>query len=93
MQGLVARVKRKAIYVGIATGYGLDGRLSIPGRGKRFSLCSTASRPALEPTQPAIQCVPGALSPELKRPGREADHLHPYIAEVENGGVSYVFTA
>jgi hypothetical protein len=31
--------------VGIVTGYGLDGRLSIHGRGKIF-LFSTASQPA-----------------------------------------------
>jgi hypothetical protein len=29
------------------------------------------------PTQPRIQCVPGALSPGVKRPGREADHSPP----------------
>jgi hypothetical protein len=38
--------------VGVATVYGLDGQVSIPGRGKILS--STASRPALEPTQPPI---------------------------------------
>jgi hypothetical protein len=30
-------------------------------------------RPALRPTQPTIQWLPGDLSPGLKRPGREAD--------------------
>jgi hypothetical protein len=59
--------------VGIATGYGLDGRGSNPGRGKIF-LFSTASRPALRPTQPLIQWVLEALSPGVKRPGRQADH-------------------
>jgi hypothetical protein len=39
---------------------GLDGRSLIPGKGKRcFFLFSRASRPALGPTQPPIQCVPG----------------------------------
>jgi hypothetical protein len=45
----------------------------------RVFLYSTASRPALKPTQPSIQWVPRALSPGVKRPGREADyslHLH-----------------
>jgi hypothetical protein len=41
------------------------------------------SRPALEPTQPPIQWVLGALSLEIKRPGREADHSPPSSAEVK----------
>jgi hypothetical protein len=35
------------------------------------------------PPQPPIQWVPGALSPEVKRPGREADHLPPTSAEIK----------
>jgi hypothetical protein len=45
-------------------------------------LFTTASRPALWPTQPPIQSVPGALSLEVKRQGREADHSPPSGAEV-----------
>jgi len=30
--------------------------------------------------QPPIQWVPGNFSPGVKRPGREADHLHPSSA-------------
>jgi hypothetical protein len=59
--------------VGIATGYGLDGR----GVGVRVTvgsrIFSTSSRPALRPTQPPIQWVPAVLSPGVKRQGREAD--------------------
>jgi hypothetical protein len=40
--------------VGIAIGYGFDGRGLIPGRGKSFLLC-TASTPTLWPTQYRIQ--------------------------------------
>jgi hypothetical protein len=32
------------------------------------------SRPALGPTKPRIQWVPGALSPGVKRSGRETNH-------------------
>jgi hypothetical protein len=63
--------------VGIARGYGLDGRGSVPGRGK-ISLSSTALGQTLLP----IQWVPG----EGKRKGREADHSPPSSAEVKNGG-------
>jgi hypothetical protein len=42
--------KRVDNLVGIATGYGLDGRGSIPGRGKRFfSTASMLAHPASYP--------------------------------------------
>jgi hypothetical protein len=37
-------------------------------------------------TQHPIQWVWGTISPTLKRPGREADHLPPSSVEVKNGG-------
>jgi hypothetical protein len=48
---------------------------SIPDRSKR--VFSTASRPALELTQPPIKLVQEALSLGLKRPECEADHSPP----------------
>jgi hypothetical protein len=46
---------------------------------------SSVSRPALGPTQPPVQWVPGVLSPGVKaRPGRDADHSPPSSAEVVN---------
>jgi hypothetical protein len=57
-------------------------RSSSPGRVKNV-LFSTPSRPALGFTQPRIQWVPGALSPGVKRQGREADHSPPPSAEVK----------
>jgi hypothetical protein len=45
------------ILVGIATGYGLDGLGSIPGRGKIFLFC-TSSRPTLGSTKPPTQWIP-----------------------------------
>jgi hypothetical protein len=67
----------------IGTGYGLDDRgvgVRIPVGSRIFS---TLSIQALGPTQPLIQWVPGALSPGVKRPGREADHSPPTSAEVK----------
>jgi hypothetical protein len=62
------------------------GRGSIPGREQEIFLYSTASRPALGPTQPPIQWVPGSLSPGLRRQGRKAGRSAPSSAEVKNGG-------
>jgi hypothetical protein len=66
--------------VGIETGYEFDSR-----QRQGFSLSAT-SRPALGPTQPPIQWVPGALSPAVKRQEREAYHSTPPSAEVKIGG-------
>jgi hypothetical protein len=41
----------------------------------------------MERTQSSMQWVPEALSPEVKRSGREANHAPPRIAEVKNCGV------
>jgi hypothetical protein len=67
--------------VGIATGYRLDGwgvGIRVP---KRSSL------PALGCTQPPIQRVLEALSQEVKRPGREADHSSPASAGIKKIGI------
>jgi hypothetical protein len=68
--------------VGIATGYGLDARGLIPGRGKVFF--SITSEQALEPTQRPVQWVPRALSAGVKRPEREADHSLSSSDKVKN---------
>jgi len=49
-------------------------------------------------TQPPIQCVPGALTLRVKRPGREACHSTPSSGEVNMRGAilplpQYVFMA
>jgi hypothetical protein len=53
-------------------------------------LFSTSSRLALEPTQQPIQQVRGALSPGVKRSGREADHSPPTSTEVKK---TYIYTS
>jgi hypothetical protein len=62
----------------------------LPGfdsRHDKFSLFSTAPRLALGPTQTPIHWVPGAISPDVKPPGLEANHSPQSSAEVKNDGV------
>jgi hypothetical protein len=47
-------------------------------------LCATSSRPALGPAKTSIQWVPAIVTPEVKRPPREADHSPPPSSEVKN---------
>jgi hypothetical protein len=61
-------------------------------------LFSTSSRLVLSPIQPPIQWILRALSPGVKQPGHEADHLPPTSVEVKNMGIytstpPYVFMA
>jgi hypothetical protein len=65
-----------------ATGWMTGGFESRQGLGIFFF--TTASRPDLGPTQLPIQWVPRALSRELKKLGREADHSPPSNAEFKN---------
>jgi len=64
---------------------GFDSRQQLES-----SLFTIVSRLTLEPAQPPIQWVPGTLSLEVKRPGREADHYPSYSAEVKN---SWIYTS
>jgi hypothetical protein len=70
--------------VDMAKSYELDSRGSNPSRS--MFLYSTTSRPALGTTHLLTKSVPGALSPGLKRPGREADHSPLSRPEIKNGG-------
>jgi hypothetical protein len=69
----------------LASGW-TTGRSRFDPRHRRTDFsCSSVYRPALGPTQPPVQWVPGVLSPGLKRwPGRDADHSPPSSAEVVN---------
>jgi hypothetical protein len=60
------------------------GRSGFDTRQGLGIFLATACRPALGPTQPPIQWVPGVLFPGIKWPGREADHSPSSSAEVKN---------
>jgi hypothetical protein len=69
--GYIAGTRGSSVVV--AEGYGTDGQGSVTGRDKDF-LFTTASRPALGTIQPPILWEQGALSQEVKQPGREANY-------------------
>jgi hypothetical protein len=54
--------------------------------GARYFPSSTGSKPALGPTQPPIQLVPGTLSLGVKRLGSDTYYSPRSSAEVKNGG-------
>jgi hypothetical protein len=59
------------------------GRPGIDSRQRQENFpFATASRLTVGPIQPSIKWVPGALSPEVRQPGCEADHPPPSSAEV-----------
>jgi hypothetical protein len=69
--------------VGIATGYGIDGRevgVRVPVESRIFSSPRRPDR-LWGFTQPPIQWIPWALSPGAKRPECEADHSPTTSAE------------
>jgi hypothetical protein len=67
-------VKIRHSSVGTAAGFEMDGLCSVP--------VSIVSRTAMGPTQPPIQSVPRALSPEIKRLDHEADSSPPSSAKM-----------
>jgi hypothetical protein len=77
-------INKQAKAAGIAARQGFDSRQC------KILLFSTASRPALGPTQSSIQWVlwGGTLSLEVKWMGREADRSPSASAELKNGEVT-----
>jgi hypothetical protein len=62
----------------------MTGVQFLAGAMMVYFLVTTTSGLALGFTQPPIQWVPGALSPGVKRPEREAGNSPPSSAKVKN---------
>jgi hypothetical protein len=76
--------KSRDIIVGIATGYGLDGRgvgVQVPVGSRIFSSPRCPDR--LWGSTNLLSNGYGGTFPEIKRPGREADNSFPASAEVK----------
>jgi hypothetical protein len=78
--------------VSIVSGYGLDNwaiDVRSPAEARGFFPPSSVSRPALGPTQPPVQWVPGVLSPGVK-PGRGVTlTTHPHLVPRSRMSRSY----
>jgi hypothetical protein len=73
----------------LATGW-TTGRSSFdPRQGQRVFPLSSVSRPALGPTQPPVQWVPGVLSPGLKRGRGVTLTTHPHLVLMSRMSRSY----
>jgi hypothetical protein len=70
---------------GIATGYGLDGRGSIPGRGKRSVSTPQLSDRPWSPPSLLHNAYQGLFPQGGKWLKREADHSLRSSTEVKNG--------
>jgi hypothetical protein len=75
--------------VSIVSGYGLDGRVIEVRRGETIFLVASVSRPALRPTQPLVQWVPGVLSLGLKRVRGVTLTTHPHVVSRSRMSRSY----
>jgi hypothetical protein len=74
--------------VGIATGYGLSGRRSIPDRYKRFSSTPQNADRFWGPPSLLWNRYQGLFPPGVKRQRRETDHSPSIIAEIKNSGAT-----
>jgi hypothetical protein len=69
----------------VTTGWTTGRSEFDPRQRQRIFPLASVSRPAMGPTQPPVQWVPGSPFPKAKvRPGCNADHSPPSSTEVEN---------
>jgi hypothetical protein len=61
-----------------------------PGQRKEIFLLVTTSRPTLEPTEPLVEWIQGALSSGIKQMWHNADHSPPSNTEVKKVIISGV---
>jgi hypothetical protein len=89
---LLSMPRRSRVSSGsVVSDYGLDDRairVRSPAGAKGFPL-SSVSRPALGPTQPPVQWVPGVLSPGLKCGRNVMLTTHPHLVPRSRMSRSY----
>jgi hypothetical protein len=87
---IIIRKRSRDSVVGIATGYGLDYRgvgVRVPVGSRIFSSPRSSDRLWGSPNL-LSSGLPGALSPGVKQPGREANHSPPASADVKKMWIS-----
>jgi hypothetical protein len=81
--------------VSMVSGYALDDR-TIEVRslvGQRISSLTSVYRPALGPTQPPVQLIPGVLSPGVKNGRGVTLTTHPHLVPRSTVSRSYTFSS
>jgi hypothetical protein len=61
-----------------------------PRQMQRIFPLASVSRPALGPTQPPVQCVPGAITWGVKRGRASTLATHPHLVERSGMSRSYI---